>query len=66
VYDHNWCSTTCPQHEGIWFAGAHHTEVVMWLSTLWAAVSLAIQSILGHLPIKVSRVGVSGEMVARF
>jgi hypothetical protein len=38
----------------------------MWLSALWAAVSLAIQSILGHLPIKVSQAGVVGEMVARF
>jgi hypothetical protein len=53
-------------HEGMQFAAAHHTDVVMRLSTLWVAVSLATQSILGCLPIDVSQVGVVGEMVARF
>jgi hypothetical protein len=66
VYDHNWCSTTAPLHEGMRFAVAHHTQVVMRLSTLWEAVSLAAQSILGRLPIDVSKAGVVGEMVARF
>jgi hypothetical protein len=45
---------------------AQHTEVATWLSALWVAVSLAAQSILGHLPIDASQVGVVGEMVARF
>jgi hypothetical protein len=44
----------------------HHTEVAMGLSTFWAVVSLAAQSILGHLPIDASQAGVVGEMVARF
>jgi hypothetical protein len=38
----------------------------MWLSVLWAAVSLATQSVLGRLLIDVSQVDVVGEMVARF
>jgi hypothetical protein len=66
VHDHNWCSMAAPLHEGMQLMVAHHTEVVMWLSTLWAAVSLAAQSILRRLPINVSQVGVVGEMVARF
>jgi hypothetical protein len=45
---------------------AHHIEVVMQLSALRVAVSLATQSIVGHLPIDVSKVGVVREMVARF
>jgi hypothetical protein len=34
----------------MWFAAAHHTEVATWLSMLWVAVSLAVQSVLWHLP----------------
>jgi hypothetical protein len=55
-----------PLHEGMGFAAAHHTEVAMRLSVLWAAVSLAAQSILGRLPVDVFQAGVMGEMVARF
>jgi hypothetical protein len=66
VYDHNWCSTAGPLHEGMRFAAAHHTEVVMRLPVLWVAVSLATQSILGRSPIDISQAGVVGEMVAKF
>jgi hypothetical protein len=45
---------------------AYHTEVAMRLSALWAAVSLAAQSILGCLPVDPSQVGVVEEMVSRF
>jgi hypothetical protein len=38
----------------------------MRLSALWAAVSLATQSILGWLPIIAPQAGVVGEMVVRF
>jgi hypothetical protein len=48
------------------FEAGDHTEVVVWLSTLWAAMSLAAQSILGCFPIDISQVGVVEEMVARF
>jgi hypothetical protein len=66
MYDHNRCSTTKPLNEGMRFAAAQHTEVASRFSTLWAAVSLAAQSILGCLPIDVSQAGVVGEMVTRF
>jgi hypothetical protein len=33
---------------------------------LWAAVSLAAQSIIGHLPVDIPQVGAVGEIVARF
>jgi hypothetical protein len=52
--------------EGMQFAAACHTEVVIQLSTLWAAVSLATQSILGHLLVDVSQAGVVGEMATSF
>jgi hypothetical protein len=52
--------------EGMQFATARHTEVVIQLSTLWAAVSLATQSILGHLLVDVSQAGVVGEMATSF
>jgi hypothetical protein len=42
------------------------TEVASWLSALWAAVSLAAQSILGRLSVNVSQVGVVRKMAARF
>jgi hypothetical protein len=48
------------------FAAAQHTEVATRLSELWVAVSLATQSILGHLPVDAFHAGVVGEMVARF
>jgi hypothetical protein len=38
----------------------------MRLSALWAAVSLATQSILGWLPVVAPQAGVVGEMVVRF
>jgi hypothetical protein len=66
VYDHNWSSAVDPLHERMRSVTAHHIEVVMQLSALRAAVSLATQSIVGHLPIDVSKVGVVREMVARF
>jgi hypothetical protein len=44
-------------HEGMQFAAAHHTEVAIRLFALWAAVSLAAHSRLGHLPIAVSQSG---------
>jgi hypothetical protein len=49
-----------PLHEGMRFA------VAIQLSTLWAAMSLAAQSILRCLPIDVSQAGVVGEMVVQF
>jgi hypothetical protein len=55
-----------PLPEGMRFAADQHTEVAMWLSALWAAVSLAAQSILGWLPVDASQESVAGEMVARF
>jgi hypothetical protein len=48
------------------FAVFRHTEVATRLSALWAAVSLASQSILGRLPVDVSQPGVVGEMVTKF
>jgi hypothetical protein len=48
------------------FAVAQHTKVAIQLSTLWAAMSLAAQSILRCLPIDVSQAGVVGEMVVQF
>jgi hypothetical protein len=67
MYDHNRCSSTAPPlHEGMRFAVAQHTEVAMRLSVLWAAVSLASESIHGRLPIDVSQVCVVGEIVIRF
>jgi hypothetical protein len=48
------------------FAAAQHTKVATRLTVLWAAVSLATQSILGRLSIDASQVGVVGEMVVRF
>jgi hypothetical protein len=55
-----------PLHEGMCFAVAQHTEVATRLSTLWMAVSLASQSILGRLLIDVPQAGVVGEIVVRF
>jgi hypothetical protein len=55
-----------PLHVGMRFVVAQHTEVATWLSALWLAVSLAAQSILGHLPINVPQVGVVGEIVVQF
>jgi hypothetical protein len=48
------------------FVEVQHTEVATRQSVLWAAVSLATQSILRCLPIDASQVGVVGEMVERF
>jgi hypothetical protein len=66
MHDHHWHSTVGPQYEVMQFAAARHTEVAMQLSVLWAVVYSTTQSILRHLPIDVSQVGVVGEMVARF
>jgi hypothetical protein len=66
VHEHNRRSIAVPLHEGLWFAAAHHTDVAMWLSALWAAVSLASQFILGCLPVGISRASVVGEMVDSF
>jgi hypothetical protein len=63
MYHPNRCSATSPLHDGMRFAAAQHTEVATRLSMLWEAMSLAAQSILGHLPVDVSQVGVAGEMV---
>jgi hypothetical protein len=49
----------------MWFAVVHHTEVVVRLSVLWAAVSLAAQPILSRLPVDASQVGIVGEIFAR-
>jgi hypothetical protein len=54
MYDHNWRSVADPLHEGMQFEAAHHTEVLVRLSALWVAVSLAAQSILVRLPVDVS------------
>jgi hypothetical protein len=53
VYDHYKCSDVGPLHKGMHFAVAQHTEVDMRLSALCAAVCVATQSILGHMPIDV-------------
>jgi hypothetical protein len=45
---------------------AQQTEVAIGLSALWAAVSLAAQSILERLPVDAPQAGVVGEMVAQF
>jgi hypothetical protein len=66
MYDDNWRSARSPLHEGMRFAAAHNSEVVMLLSALWVVVSLATQSILGHLTIDVSHAGDVVEMVAKF
>jgi hypothetical protein len=53
-----------PLHEGMQCAASCHTEMVMWLSMLWAAVSWAIQSMLGRMPteaVQVDIVGGGGE-----
>jgi hypothetical protein len=55
-----------PLHEGMHFVVAQQTEVATQLSTLRAVVSLAAQSILGHLPIDISQAGIVGVMVVRF
>jgi hypothetical protein len=55
-----------PLHEGMCFTTAQHTEVPMWLSAHWVAVSPAAHSILGCLPVDISQVGVVGDMVIRF
>jgi uncharacterized membrane protein YesL len=54
-----------PLQEGMRFVAAHHIEVAMQLSALWATVSLATRSILGRLPASASHVGVVREMVSR-
>jgi hypothetical protein len=48
------------------FPVAQHTKVATWLSVLWAAVSLAAQSILGCLSVDASQAGAVGEMITRF
>jgi hypothetical protein len=48
------------------FVVAQHTRVATRLSVLWAAVSLAAQSILRHLPIDAPQAGVLGEIVVQF
>jgi hypothetical protein len=53
-------------HERMHFVVAQPTEVATRLSALWAVVSVATQSIHGHLPIDVSQEGVVGEMVTWF
>jgi hypothetical protein len=53
-------------NDGMHFVVARHTKVATRLSTLCATVSLAAQSILGHLPIDVPQAGVVGEIVVRF
>jgi hypothetical protein len=45
---------------------AQHAKVATQLFTLWEVVSLAVRSILGCLPVDVSKVGVVGEMVVWF
>jgi hypothetical protein len=42
-----------PLHEGMRFVVAWHTEVASQFSTIPAAVSLAAQSIISHLPMDV-------------
>jgi hypothetical protein len=66
MYDHNSCPAVGPLYDGMRFAAARHSEVAMQLSALWAIVSLAAQSILGHLLVDGSHVGVMGEMAVRF
>jgi hypothetical protein len=65
VIDHSWCPATGPLHEGMRFAATHYNGVAMQLSTLWAAVSLAAQFVVGHLPIEAFQAEIVGEMVAK-
>jgi hypothetical protein len=46
-------SSRAPLHEGMRFVVARHTEVASQFSTIPAAVSLAAQSIISHLPMDV-------------
>jgi hypothetical protein len=59
-------SPQAPLHEGMQFVATHYTGVVMRLSTLWVAVSLATQFVLGCLPVDISQMNVVVEMVAKF
>jgi hypothetical protein len=43
--------------EGMWFATLHHTEMARELAMLWAVVSSAMESMLGHSPSDTFRVG---------
>jgi hypothetical protein len=47
-------------------AAVHHAEMATQLSALWAAVSLATQSVLGHLPVDTPQAGIVGEIVVQF
>jgi hypothetical protein len=53
-------------HKGMRFATAHYTRVATLLSALWAAVSLAAQSILGCFPTEVLHASGMWEMVIKF
>jgi hypothetical protein len=44
-------------------AVAQHAKMDTWLSTLWAVVSLAAQSILERLPVDAPQAGNVGEIV---
>jgi hypothetical protein len=48
------------------FATSFHTKMVVRLGVLWAAVSLAAQSVLGHSPTEASQAYIVGEMLAKF
>jgi hypothetical protein len=50
----------------MWFAATCHTEMVIRLAALWAAVSLAVQSVLGLLPTEAFQTDVVGEVLANF
>jgi hypothetical protein len=66
VLDHSWHPTAGPLHEGMQFVTTCHTEMAMQLATLWAAVSLAAQSMLGRFPTEAFQADVVGEVLANF
>jgi hypothetical protein len=52
--------------EGMRSAAHHHTKMAGELATLRAAVSSAVESVLGRSPDEAFRVEVVGELVAKF
>jgi hypothetical protein len=55
-----------PLREGMQFATSCHTKMVVRLGALWAAVSSAAQSMLGHSPTEAFQAYIVGEMLAKF
>jgi hypothetical protein len=52
--------------EGMRLAALHHTEMAGELAVLWAAVSSAVESVLGRSPNDTFHMEVVGDLVAKF